>query len=280
MNSYVKYSMHGFNEKNPEDSTKWVVNLLHNQEKLYQNHPFLYSVYIDDTVTSITFTLKPGISCKDYMSEIHLELEKICYNLISRARELIIKLPYCLLDVAYDCEGNDCSTMEAWDYIHVQDELCFVRKEISADSMYDICLNNDVALKDREAAYKELFYILHNPHRVTQFIGLYDIMADLIYNSGINVGKRHVQEMVLTFFKKYADRYKGIVEIKESTVKDKKGVSKLMEEDSFSRIRNQIAHSKDRGIREFLEVAENISGGCIQNLLIIINDLLCGNVEP
>jgi len=155
-----------------------------------------------------------------------------------------------------------------------------VKKDICADSMYDICLSNDVALKEREAAYKELFYILHNPHRVIQFIGLYDIMADLIYNTGKNVGKRHVQEMVCDFFKKYIDRYKGMVEIRESTVKDRKGVEKTMEEDSFSRIRNQIAHSKDRGIRAFLEVSESISFVCIQNLLIIINDLLCGAVEP
>ena len=51
-------------------------------------------------------------------------------------------------------------------------------------------------------------------------------------------------------------------------------------EDSFTKLRNDIAHSKRIGIEEYLKIAENIPYQMIQQILLVISDILSGNVTP
>ncbi len=87
MGSYVRYSMHGFNRKNKAEvkGNRYEYTLSENLPYIYHDHPFLDSAYINDHITEITFYLQAGKSYENYVNEIHIELERICFNLISQS---------------------------------------------------------------------------------------------------------------------------------------------------------------------------------------------------
>ena len=85
MNSYVRYSMYGFNHKhivNPNEE-RYETTLTDNNGYFYDNHSFLQKVYINDQITEITFYMKSGIEARDHIKEIDIELERLCFNIIT-----------------------------------------------------------------------------------------------------------------------------------------------------------------------------------------------------
>ena len=258
MNSYVKYSMHGFNHKHKAalDGNHFEYTLTNNSPYKYCNHLFLESVYINESITEITFRLQPGKSCENYKNQISDELERICFNLIAYS-ELPILQPYCLLEIAVKEDGNEILLN---DYVTLRDE-CFMFKTISAESIYEQGLKYSTNFDKYGAKYKELFWILHSPHKVIQFMGLYDIMAELI-SSPISQKKVH------DYFGKNKSKYPFITFEPSRRDANKK-------EDSLTHLRNAIAHSEQIGATEFINVSGNISDIHIKHLLIVINDLLC-----
>lgn len=91
-------------------------------------------------------------------------------------------------------------------------------------------------------------------------MGLYDIMAELICNP--------ISQKRCMIFGKNRKKYPFI-----TFVASEKDVNK--NEDSLTHLRNAIAHSKQIGVTEFLNISNNISDMHIKQLLIVINDLLC-----
>ena len=280
MSNYVVYSLHGFNTDYAVDNnqTEWAITLQDNHEHIYPNHPFLYSVFIDDHLQNMIFKMRPNVKCAEHLDEIEMEAEKIFFNIICYSRELLIETASFKLEAIVDEEGQNCNN-RLYDRIGFS-EKPFVFKQLSANSIYDAAFGNN-AVESHMVQYVELSYILQNPHRIIQFIGLYDIMANLIYNSGNNKGKEQTQKMVCKFFKKYNDgRYRGVT-VEERDAKNSHGKDIKKDEDTFTYIRNQIAHCKDRGdIKNYLKVATSIQFEQIQTLLTVINDLLCGTVVP
>lgn len=250
--------MHGFNRKHKAKSNgnNFEYTLLNNFIYNYNNHSFLESVYINEHITEITFYLQPGKSCENYKNEITSELERICFNLIAHS-ELPILQPYCLFEIAVNEDGSE---IQLKDYMNIRDE-CFIFKTISANSIYEKGLENQTNFEKYGAKYKEMFWILHSPHKVIQFMGLYDIMAELISSP---ISQRKVHD------------YFGMNKSKYPFIKfepSRKDPNKM--EDSLTHLRNVIAHSKQIGVSEFLNVSNNISDTHIKYLLIVINDLLC-----
>ncbi len=274
MRSYVRYKMYGFNHQipGPGNTKEWCMTLKNNQKHLYKEHPFLYSVYIDDHITSITFELKEGLSCSEYWNELHQELEETTFRIITMFRGLPINQPVCELELAVDYNGNTCDA-QLRDGIHVCDKL-FIANEEDAEELYRIGTKTKTAYKEKEGVYKELFYILHSPHRVVQFLGLYDVLADLIKEAYRKNGKEisDVQRRVRDFFGKNKGKYDFVKFVESSKDKSKT-------EDSFTHLRNQIAHSRQAGVKQFIDISERITLACIQNMLTVINDILCEEVE-
>lgn len=259
MCSYVRYSMHGFNQEDPEtiNNTQYRYTLTNNAPHKYSAHPFLESVFINDSITEITFFLLPGKSAEEYLKEIGQELERVCFNLIVNS-ELPIIQPCCLLKSVVDKNGSEVDA-NIHDAILVTDEV-FMRKTVSASSIYD-CIHSNNRLSEKHAQYKELFWILHSPHNVIRFMGLYDIMAGLISNP-------ISQKNVCSYFGKNKEKYPFVSFL--PSLKNPKN-----KEDSFTHLRNAIAHSKQVGVDEYIEISEQISDTVIKRLLIVINDLLC-----
>lgn len=270
MNGYIKYTMHGFNRQYQKCDGKWEITLENNQEYLYQNHPFLYSVFIDEHLTSITFNIKEGLRLADYASEIGSELEKITFNLISRVPNLPINKPLCHPEIAIDYDGTKIN-VRANDFLELKDEI-FILQTQSAKSIYEMGIANQVALKENSGEYNKMFCILQCSDRVIQFLGLYDMMANLI-SQRYSTSHKGIQEKVHNFFGKNREKY-PFIQFYESDKCNKK------KEDSFTYLRNKIAHSMQAEVGEFLEKSQGISFECIQKLLVIINDLLCEKVEP
>lgn len=263
MSSCIKYSMHGFNRKNKANlnGNYFEYTLSDNAPYIYNDHPFLESVYIGDHITDITFYLLPGKEAVDYIDEIAIELERICFNLISHS-ELPILQPYCVCEFVMNEDGTQ---VELHDRIKLNDEL-FVFKTISAKSLYECGMEHNTSFQENQAMYQELFWILHSPHKVIQFMGLYDIMASLISTP---ISQKHVHD----YFGMNKSKYPFV-----TFSPSKKDPAK--NEDCFTHLRNAIAHSKQVGVTEYLQIAEGVSDNHIKQLLIVINDLLCSKRIP
>jgi hypothetical protein len=258
----ITFRMYGFNRSNGAENVTSKITLEKNQKHRYESHPCISSIYIDDNFSMITFELKAGCSPKECRSVVCDELGKICFNIISKT-EIPTFQPICEIEAMKYEDGSDCE-IEIHDNIKMRDSL-LIERSLEADSVYKTVLNEQVEIAEHKAEYKDIFYILHNPHRIVQYVGLYDIMAEMIH-SPIRQNKVH------DFFGKNRERY-PFVEFRPSRKDPKK------KEDSFTFLRNTIAHSKQEGIAEFLSVSQNISETDIRRILIVINDLICGNVN-
>ena len=109
---------------------------------------------------------------------------------------------------------------------------------------------------------------MHNPHKAIQYIALYDILIKLVSPKG----KKAEQKYVSQFLGKNKERYKFakfVLNNKDSNQK----------EDMLTHIRNNIAHSQNAGIDQFLKTTESITGKEVAYLLQIINDILSENVK-
>lgn len=268
MRDYVQYHMYGFNKQLPKSNHEWAMTLTDVKPYLYENHPFLHSVSINEHITSITFELKEGFSCLDHIKEIGHELERITFNIISRYPNLPINKPVCYIEAAIH-NGEDLTEGRLYEQLFMREDV-FCMKQEPIDRLYEMALNNDVAVKEKTEKYKELFCILQCSDRVIQFLGLYDVMSDLI-SKLYKTQHKGTQDKVHDFFGKNRSRYPN-VKFYESNKDNKK------KEDSYTYLRNEIAHSMQVGVGKFLEVSQGITFECIQDILVVINDLLCENV--
>lgn len=105
-----------------------------------------------------------------------------------------------------------------------------------AASFYEAILPSQPHTDNNKAIYTEILYILQSPHRVVQFMGLYELMA-----RKINKNEDIKQSKVHDFFRKNKDLY-PFIEFSPSRKKYSK-----KEEDSFTSLRNAIAHSEQLG---------------------------------
>ena len=263
MNSKVTYKMHGFNTSSTNSGFKHIVRLNNNSEYNYQNHSFLQSVFIDDEFKRITFTLLPDKNAKDFQDEIEDELEKICFNIITYS-DISTSVPFCELETITDEVGE---TMDIHDKIQFYDCISSCRCAIETSDFYELIMSKNTPLSDNKAKYKELFYVLHNPHKTIQFIALYDILLNLICSP--NESNR--QKRVRDFFGKNRNKYPFI--------KFHKREDSEKTEDTFTYIRNLIAHSQEIGIDAFLKISDSIRDKDISNILSVINDIISGEVQ-
>ena len=254
MNNYVKFRMEGFNKSDSGKTYKIERDL----EFDYKEHTCLKKVVINTSFDEITFFLKDEKKYNQYKQEISCELERICFNIIAYS-EIHTFTPICYLNVVVDCEGNDI-TATINDSFRLRE--CMMM-DIKCDPKE---LENKIFITESNfdkqlASYKELFWILHNPNLVIQFLGLYDLMSGLISDE-------RAQKHVHTYFRINKDNYPNVKF--EISNKDNK-----TEEDCFTHLRNVIAHSKQAGINEFVKTAALINECHIKQLLQVINDLLC-----
>ena len=262
MLSTITYEMHGFNKSMKDGVVTSTVEMKDNQCYTYIDHPFLETVYIDDKFDKISFTLKKGLLAKDYISRVDDELEKICFNILIHT-EIPVFQPICRLLEVKDENGNECQ-MALHEYLGLHEKV-LIKRCCDASKIYEKITTNIVDISNNKVKYKELFYILHSPHRVIQFMGLYEQMASMIC-SPIQQSKIH------DFFGKNKQRYSFI-----NFIESRKDPSK--KEDSFTFLHNSIAHSEQLGVEEFVNISKSISDELIRNLLLVINDLICGDVK-
>lgn len=263
MSSQIRYKMHGFNVSPRGSSSSSFVTLKNNSKYYYGKHDILESVFIDDKFSTLTFTLLPGKEAKDHLDEISDELEKICFNIIAYSGIPTVQ-PVCSIEMI---------TNELGTKIELSERLSFrdsieIRSEMEMSVFYENIMRKNTPLSDNKATYKELFFILHNPHEVIQFIALYDILLNLICRPD----ERNKQKRVRDFLGKNRNKYPFIQFHQCNDNSDKK-------EDTFSHLRNNIAHSKSAGIEEFQKTSESITYREISYILQVINDIISGETK-
>lgn len=260
MKGSVTYTMEGFTVKQRKEGFSRRLKITDNKPYEFNNHSFLESFYINDNFTEITFNFKEGLEPKEYLNGVSDILETICFNIITYP-EIQTTCPLCRLKMI------NGEKIQLNDYMSLTDSIQTIETE-DASTFYEKIVSKDIKLAENKAAYKELFYVLHNPNKVVQFIGLYDVLADLVKH-----GDTFAQSQMHDFFGRNKARYPFITF-------SEKAENSRGNEDSFTKLRNDIAHSKRVGIEAYLEIAENISYKTIQQILLVISDILSGNVTP
>lgn len=254
--------MLGFNKDYLRGSCKKKIIIDSDIRWNYPSHPFLQEVFISKELTFMEFVLQDGKEAKDYLIEIGDELERICFNIIAHTEIPTIQ-PVCEREQIINSDGT---LMLFEDRLSIHDELTICDNHFADDLAKNI-MKIETPISEKKAEYKELFYILHNPHRAIQFIALYDILQGKICCDN----DRMRQEKVTNFFGKNKTRYPFVNFVPRSDKPEKN-------EDTFTHIRNNIAHSKQAGIDEFLETTEFISDEIVSQLLSVISDIISGKV--
>lgn len=263
ISSKVIYEMWGFNKQASRYPGQHSVVIDNDIIWKYDDHKFLESVIISKKLDRITFILLPQKEAITYINEIGDELERICFNIITYTEIPTIQ-PVCERRQIIDSTGTQ---IELRDRLKMHDEI-MMKYSISSEELAEKIMLTPTPIKEYKAIYKEIFYILHNPHKVIQYMALYDLLQDKICNEGTQ--KR--QETVRNFLGKNKERYSFVSFVERNDDSDKK-------EDNFSYLRNNIAHSTKAGIEEFMQTAEKISDKEISNLLVVLNDIILGNVS-
>lgn len=263
LSSKVIYEMRGFNKDYFRGSCRKKRMIDADIEWEYHNHSFLQAVYISKELTSMEFVLQDGKEARDYLYEIGDELERICFNIIAYTGIPTLQ-PVCDLKQMINANGT---SMVLNDKMNIRDEVT-ICSSYSADELSQTIMTLDTPISDKKAEYKELFYILHNPHRAIQFIALYDILQGKICNDD----DRMRQARVTNFFGKNKSRYPFVSFVPRSDNPDRK-------EDIFTHIRNSIAHSKQVGIDEFITTMDFISDEIVSQLLSVISDIISEKIS-
>lgn len=250
MNTTIVFTMIGFNSKSRK------ITLYANDKYNYSNNNLFKSVYINDNLSEITFELQPNKTYEEYRDEIHIELERICFNLILSS-DILTTQPYCTLK--YVKSDSDISLH---DRFTLSDKFS-INVSLPANLIYKQALNSSNAIKKHSGIYKEIFFILQNPLEAIQFLALYDIMQDLICGDS-----EQPQKILHDFFGKNKNKY-SFISFKPSI----KYPDKM--QDSFTHLRNALAHSRTLGAKEYIKIVQSISKQDIKNILFVINDYLC-----
>ena len=263
MNSKVIYEMWGFNKQAFRYPGQHSVIIDDDIIWKYRDHKFLESVIISKELDRITFILLPQKEAHTYIDEIRDDLERICFNIITYTEFPTIQ-PVCEIKQIIDSTGKQ---IELRDRLRMRDEM-MIKHSIRSEELSRKIMLTPTPIKEYKAVYKEIFYILHNPHKVIQYMALYDLLQDKICDGG----NQKRQETVRNFLGKNKERYSFVSFVERNDDSDKK-------EDIFSHLRNNIAHSTKAGIEEFMQTAEKISDKEISNLLVVLNDIILGNVS-
>ena len=252
--SYVEYEIKGFNSKND-------ISITCNNPYLYNNHKFLYSFIIKDDFTRIIFSLKKGLDAYNYLAEIEIEMERICFNLITYESVSVFQPIWFLKKIK---TNQKKSSFEEKILFY---ESLDIKIRLSSSEFYSSIISGKNLITDskKRTIYKFIFDILQTPNLVIQYMTLYDLLKKLVSKNS-----EPIQRDVIEFFERYKNKYTDVTWEASRKCKNKK-------EDCFTYLRNQISHSQDlsAGIIKGLDVNERK----IKYLVRVINDILCEQVE-
>lgn len=252
----IEFQLEGFSCDIGEDIT-YDEQIQDNKPFVFENHKIFHSIYITDDFSRMILELKDGVDINKSYEAIVSECEKFCYNIISRTDKAIHQPLFKFLSSTQDFH------MRIDETISLREVVCLTKKTKS-DSFYKLITENEVLI-EKSGYYKAIFNILQAPNIITQFIGLYDILIELI--SYISSPKKEIkQTYVLNYFKKHKEHGIGII----SCERDKK----IKEEDAFTKIRNDIAHSRRISPAAYSKIESQINLTTIKKMLVIINDLI------
>jgi hypothetical protein len=153
----------------------------------------------------------------------------------------------------------------------LRDTLSGVSK-IEANDLYKYAIESPTAIFTKNVTYYRIFHILHNPNRISQFMELYQMLLELCTAaSGKNkFEQRHVCE----YFRENCSKYPQVA------FKQTRRPRKEFDEDTFTYMRNEIAHCEETdNLEEYEKLGENISGQIIKEMLRVINDLILAEVK-
>lgn len=264
MSCKLTFRMDGFNPEQWNRERHRTVVLEEDFEYYYANHPVIESVWMSRIFDRMEFTLLPGIQCEkgEVYQKVVEELERLCFNLIAYAG-VETNCPKCRLETIKDEEGNK---------LQVRDSIGFresiqIRSSMDKETIRKCLMEPKTPIEEHYADYKEIFYILHNPHKCIQFMGLYDVLIHLICQDKENLKQKNVHD----FFGRNKEKY-AFIHFYQDSKNKKQG------EDTFTHLRNKLAHSKSSGAEEFLKAAESITDREISQILQVINDILSGEI--
>lgn len=231
-----------------------------------ENNQYIEAIQLDNNLTKMTLYLKDGVHYDDKAAEIDFFVKQIIFNLITKT-ETEIMCPDWYTEGVF--ENGELKIAE---HIKIRESIAVFRS-YNAESIYDTVVNSPTAIRKHAILYERIFGILQNENLVVQFMTLYQILLE--ETSRLAGSKSHGQGNVVNYLKVHESKYPFVQfqPSRDPRKKDKNG--KILDEDTFTYIRNEIGHCEETNdLIAYKQAGLQITNAQIKNLLIVLNDVI------
>ena len=247
---YVRYSMQGLNNLRISHNTKMPIT-----------HPLIKSVSIQDDLKCFALELNKGIQYIEHKSAIDLYASQLFFSLVVQT-DADIDQPRKLISAVADGTRNDL-----FESALITDHVEVSLKVEPVDFVYSMINTAPPAFDKREVLYERILGMLQNPNLVVQFISLYELLMELLTPNF--PAQRPGQKKVCNYFSQNTKKYPDV------TFCPSRDKSRKFKEDSFTFLRNKLAHCEDTNNMDLYRQSGNeITCQTIKQLTRAINDVI------
>jgi len=250
MERYLIYKLNGL------ESYKIQNNLNFNVE-----NDLIKKIFIDDNLKEIKVELQDNIYYEEKEDEIKKYINHVFFNLITQTSS-VLKEPS--IEIIKIKDGKISPLIS----ITKSSSKFSISVQIEGEKLYNNITTSKTAINKHALYYERIFSILGNPNKVVQYISLYDFLMELL----TPYRKNNAQRYIVSYFK---EKYRNYSFIEFQLSRDPRKAGKNFKEDSFTFIRNEIAHVEDtNNLNLYKELGKKINDKIIRDLIKVINDVI------
>lgn len=229
---------------------------LENSKRQELQHSLFTSFKIEEQLENVTLYFNDHVEID--LRRVKAEAEFVIFDLLMKlilSLEVEVDRPSYKLSAIH---SSAKSNLEVYDSIELKCELTVKRLFDSEDFLNSISVNQPLVKQTNHLLYKRLYYILRNDNQVTQYLMLYDFLMEVVSQNN-----RKEQRRVGDFLKER--------KIENISWHPTKRPGKTFQEDTFTYLRNEIAHAEfDNNFEEYEKVSNKVNGKLIQHLAQVV----------
>ena len=231
------------------------------EKKKEISHPLIKSILLKRNIDALEVELRENINYRECCDELKCYLNQFFLKLIIETDVYFFQPSYRLGFI------KTATGLIAEDNVNIREEVT-METTWEADDIYKKLLKGLVIVNQNKLLYERVYGILQHPNLVIQFMELYQLLLNLLSKED----EDKVQRNVINYF--YKQKY-SFVEFKTT-----RKSNSSFKEDSFTYLRNMIAHSElVDSIKLYKDAVEQVNNDVIRKLLMVINDVLMRPVD-
>lgn len=219
-------------------------------------HSLFTSFQIEKKLESVTLYFNDQAEID--LRRVKEEAEVVIFDLLIKlclSLEVEVNRPNYKLSAVH---SSAKSKFEVYDSIGLKSTLTVKRLFDSEEFLNSISVNQPLVKHSNQLLYKRLYFILRNDNQVTQYLMLYDFLMEIV-----SLNNRKEQRHVSEFLKEE--------KIEDISWHPTRRPGKTFQEDTFTYLRNEIAHAEfGNNIKEYEMVSNKINRKLIQHLAQVV----------